>query len=157
MKISRILCPSDFSENSERALTYAVELAAGCGASVEILHVFERRAYVAPPGQPHTDSGARQYFDRLRGQLLESLQKSAAGQRRQDVPITYSTCEGVADEEIADRSGDFDLVVMATHSRTGAARFFFGSVVSRVMAHAQCPVLTVPGATPPPPSVPPVA
>src|SRR6266568_4624042 len=36
-----------------------------------------------------------------------------------------------------------DLVIVGTHARTGAARFFLGSVASRVIAIAPCPVLTV--------------
>ncbi len=38
-----------------------------------------------------------------------------------------------------------DLIVMGTHRRTGLAKFFLGSVASRVVAGARCPVLTVRG------------
>jgi nucleotide-binding universal stress UspA family protein len=37
------------------------------------------------------------------------------------------------------------LLVMGTHGRSGLARFILGSVASRVVAGARCPVVTVRG------------
>ena len=45
----------------------------------------------------------------------------------------------------AARTKRADLVVLGTHGRTGLARFFLGSVASRVVASATVPVLTVRG------------
>ena len=39
--------------------------------------------------------------------------------------------------------GDFDLIVMGTHGRTGLTRLLMGSVAERVVREAPCPVLTV--------------
>jgi nucleotide-binding universal stress UspA family protein len=36
-----------------------------------------------------------------------------------------------------------DLIVMATHGRTGIAHFLLGSTTEKVVRHARCPVLTV--------------
>jgi len=53
----------------------------------------------------------------------------------------------VADEQIvrAARSKKADVIVLGTHGRTGLARLFLGSVASRVVTAAPCPVLTVRG------------
>jgi len=55
--------------------------------------------------------------------------------------------EGVPHEQIAGtaRRQRADLVVMGTHGRTGLAKLFLGSVAGRVVAIAQCPVMTVRG------------
>ncbi len=55
--------------------------------------------------------------------------------------------EGVADDQIirAARRRKADLIVIGTHGRMGLARLFLGSVASRVVAGAKCPVLTVRG------------
>ena len=55
--------------------------------------------------------------------------------------------DGVPHERIvqAARSRKADLVVIGTHGRTGFAKLFLGSVASRVLAVAPCPVLTVRG------------
>ena len=36
-----------------------------------------------------------------------------------------------------------DLVILGTHGRKGVSRFFLGSVASRVISTAPCPVMTV--------------
>jgi nucleotide-binding universal stress UspA family protein len=38
---------------------------------------------------------------------------------------------------------DVDLIIMATHGRTGVAHMVLGSVAEKVVRHAPCPVLTV--------------
>ena len=55
--------------------------------------------------------------------------------------------EGVAHEQIvrAAKSKKADLTVIGTHGRTGFAKLFLGSVASRVVTAAPCPVLTVRG------------
>jgi nucleotide-binding universal stress UspA family protein len=63
------------------------------------------------------------------------------------VRATTLVLEGVAHEQIvrAARSKKADLIVIGTHGRTGLAKLFLGSVASRVVAAAHCPVLTVRG------------
>jgi nucleotide-binding universal stress UspA family protein len=41
------------------------------------------------------------------------------------------------------RTGNFDLIVMGTHGRTGIRHVLMGSVAERVLRTAPCPVLTV--------------
>jgi nucleotide-binding universal stress UspA family protein len=36
-----------------------------------------------------------------------------------------------------------DLIVLATHGRTGIKRLVIGNVAEKVVRHAPCPVLTV--------------
>jgi nucleotide-binding universal stress UspA family protein len=53
--------------------------------------------------------------------------------------------EGVPWQEIvaAARENDTDLIILATHGRTGLNRVLLGSVTERVVRHATCPVLVV--------------
>ena len=55
--------------------------------------------------------------------------------------------EGIVSDRIvrAAKAQRADAIVMGTHGRTGLSRFILGSVASRVVAHAACPVLTVRG------------
>ncbi len=41
------------------------------------------------------------------------------------------------------RRGEYDLIVMGTHGRTGIAHEYLGSVAEKVVRRACCPVLTV--------------
>jgi nucleotide-binding universal stress UspA family protein len=75
---------------------------------------------------------------------LSALQAKA---RKAGVKGVTLLLDGVAHEAIARaaKSKKADLIVIGTHGRTGLAKFFLGSVASRVVAAASCPVLTVRG------------
>jgi nucleotide-binding universal stress UspA family protein len=55
--------------------------------------------------------------------------------------------DGLPHEAIvrAAKSRRADLLVLGTHGRTGLAKFFLGSVATRVLSTASRPVLTVRG------------
>ena len=86
------------------------------------------------------EASARKYAEKK----LAALQAKA---RAAGVRATTVVLEGVAHEQIvrASRSKKADLIVIGTHGRTGLAKLFLGSVASRVVAAAHCPVLTVRG------------
>lgn len=144
MKFDKILCPSDFSENSEKALNHAVALAGKSNASIEIVHVFQKPYYVAPVGTPHTPEGGMAFFDRVHKDLRKRLATLAESKGEGGVELSYRMLEGVVYDEIAKISGEFDLIVMASHGRTGLERVVLGSVTERVVARSACPVLVVP-------------
>jgi universal stress protein A len=53
---------------------------------------------------------------------------------------TGSASQSITDTANSDRA---DLIIMATHGRTGLAHMFLGSVTEKVVRTAACPVLTV--------------
>ncbi|MGL4464470.1 MAG: universal stress protein, partial [Planctomycetia bacterium] len=61
------------------------------------------------------------------------------------VPIVRAIRHGVPFHEIEKYAKEIeaDLLVLATHGRTGLAHFLLGSVAERVVRTAPCPVLTV--------------
>ncbi|HEX4994617.1 MAG TPA: universal stress protein, partial [Methylomirabilota bacterium] len=67
--------------------------------------------------------------------------------RKAGVRATGLLLEGVPHERVARaaRARKADLLVIGTHGRTGLAKFFLGSVATRLVASAPCPVLTVRG------------
>ena len=143
--MNRILHPSDFSAASRPAFTKAIELAKRDHAALELLHVI---APVIPapggyvPRSTYTGiAAAATASARARlGELVE--QARAAG-----VKATLTTVEGSPADRIvrAARARRADLIVMATHGRTGLSRLLLGSVASRVISMSPCPVLTVRG------------
>jgi nucleotide-binding universal stress UspA family protein len=143
--ISRILVPVDFSAHSEDALRYAVSLAGRLGASLELLHVVEDPFLSgAWSSELYLPNGA---------ELLDSI-VSDAKRRLSDlkdlivqgrVPASTVVLKGPPAPTIIDhaKDGQFDLVVMGTHGRTGLAHLFMGSVAEAVARRAPCPVLTI--------------
>jgi universal stress protein A len=137
MNAKRILCPLDFSENSQFALGYASSLAMEAGAKLFLVHVDDSQvpydagfaAYVATPNNTEI--------------LLERLREVRP--TRAEVETQHELLIGHPADAIVDfaKNHDIDLIVMGTHGRTGLARFVMGSIAEAVVRRADCPVLTV--------------
>lgn len=135
MKISRILCPVDFSEFSLAALKTACDLARRFEAQIDLLHVVEPL-----PTSELTIAQAYDYpVDKVRADLAK-LPPSDLGPQ----PILHRAVKlGYPAEVIisyAKESG-IDLIVLGTHGRTGLSHLLLGSVAERVVRLAPCPVL----------------
>ena len=145
-RLRRILHPSDFSRASGAAFARAVAMAKADRAQLLLVHVLAPpipiagEGYISPKVYDDLEASARKY-----GQThLSALQAKA---RKAGVKGVTLLLDGVAHEQIARtaKSKKADLIVIGTHGRTGLAKFFLGSVASRVVAAAPCPVLTVRG------------
>ena len=146
-RIRTILHPTDFSRASAPAFKRAVQMAKDNRAQLLILHVLAPASpmlmtdgYVPPKVYDDMEAAARAEAQKQLRRLVEKAKHSGARVK----PILL---EGIAHERIiqAARSRKADPVVIGTHGRTGFARFFLGSVASRVLAISPCPVLTVRG------------
>lgn len=139
ISIRRILCPVDFSETSDYALKYALELGQRFGAEVHLVHAYQLPVYAMPDGALVAGPEAV-------ASLTDKLQKdlTALGKRHEGVTKTH-LLEGVPHREIDDLAKKLpaDIIVMGTHGRSGLARVLIGSVAERVVRTAPCPVLTV--------------
>ena len=141
MDIRQILAPTDFSEYSKQAVVSAYELAQTFGAKLLLLHVVEPLDYPMR-SYPHLVTTTLDYLQRqahldLAQMLPEAQDVKVEVTRRVVVGPPY--CEIV---EVA-RAEQADLIVMATHGRTGLSHLVMGSVAERVVRMAPCPVLTI--------------
>jgi nucleotide-binding universal stress UspA family protein len=140
--IGRILCPTDFSASSRRALDHAAALGRWYEAEVTVLHVARvviptvaALAYVPAPAWLSPEARER---------LGADLRLLAKPVREDGVRVRVELAEGNPATEILARAHEFDLVVMATHGRRGGLeRWVGGSVTEAVLRKAPCPVLTV--------------
>ena len=135
--IKTILSPTDFSEYSTSAFRLACSLARDYGGRVVVLHVAEPPLAVAGDGVLMLPPA----FDLE--PLRERLRQVRADESK--VQIEHRLAEGDAAKEILREAaeGKCDLIVMATHGRTGLGRLLMGSVAEQVLRKASCPVLTV--------------
>lgn len=136
MKSSKVLFPTDFSTLSDAALQHATTLAKERGAKLLIVHVEE-----PPPAY----AGEMYYglTEPDQAQLKKMLQ--AVVPPDASVPYEHRLVIGEPATEITElaKSEDVDLVVLATHGRTGLMRLLMGSVAEAVVRQAPCPVLTI--------------
>lgn len=139
--ISRILVPVDFSPCSRAALEYAAELADRNDARVEVLHVQEPAPYAGPVGMSMMPPVARRW-DETPGDVLRELEGFVGPSHDHLRVRVESGLPGDVIPAVA-KQGDFDLIVMGTHGRSGFARALLGSVAETVMRRAPVPVLTL--------------
>jgi nucleotide-binding universal stress UspA family protein len=141
MEFHRILAPTDFSKYSMQAIKYARDLAQTFTGTLVLLHIVELPPYPIE-GLPPSELGGN-LADDLEHQATSDLARVLTDEaevkivRRVVVGIPYRKIIEVAEAE------KVDLIVMATHGRTGLSHLFMGSVAERVVRTAPCPVLTI--------------
>jgi nucleotide-binding universal stress UspA family protein len=145
--IRRILVPVDFSTPSRAALDYAAEIATKLGATVDVIHVWQLPGFV-PLGSGMSGAGVGELAmtDMIRQSAEEALAGFVDEARKRNVVVgSARTLAGAPTHAIVDaaRAGNYDLIVVGTHGRTGLPRVLLGSVAENVVRHAHCPVLAV--------------
>ena len=141
----RILVATDFSDASAPAVELAVELAKSWGAQLLAAHVYE------DPRLPDLSFAHvrlyEEYESKVKADAARQLGEVAGRARSKGVETEELLLRGFADEAIVRAAGETaaDLILMGTHGRRGAGRFFLGSVATRVIATAPCPVMTIRG------------
>src|SRR6202166_3785494 len=145
---SKIVAATDFSEDSNLALTYAQELATKFSAEVVVLHVDQPLAPVmmTPKLGPAMDIGAMgRIAEEQRMLAQKELDKIAGNLRTAGLKVKSLLKVGSPFLEILHtaQSEVADLIVLGTHGRTGLAHVLMGSVAERVVQKAPCPVLTI--------------
>ncbi len=138
---THILVPTDFSDMSSKALDYALDLAAKVGASVHVVHVCPLLYYALSAELPDDPAFERKLKEQLQ-KKLEALQQDVASKGRQITTALIDGNPGQAILEAATGTGA-DLIVIATHGRTGMQHLMLGSVAERVVRTSKVPVLTV--------------
>ena len=141
-QVNRIFCATDFSKLADEVVAYGIALAREFNAKLFVCHVVDFPTVtmygeaVAGPieHQNRFMDFAKSEIDRLVG----------------DKSIEYQTLVALGNtiEEISRLVNEHhaDLVITATHGRSGLKRFFLGSVTERLMRTLPCPLLVLRGA-----------
>jgi nucleotide-binding universal stress UspA family protein len=134
----RVVVPMDFSPGAEHALRFALELVAGTPAALTVYHVIPELHVLDPlfdRGHPPIET-----LDVIR-RRAEARVAAVAGAARVEVVVDEGDAATKIAEFAAERAAD--LLVLATHGRTGVERLFLGSVTERVLRSVSCPALIV--------------
>ena len=144
MEIKRILWPTDFSGNAEKAMPYVESLTRQYDAEIHVLYVIQDIA--------HHESWYGEFGKSHINELMEWAQKSATHRLDQICDKYLEGCPlyirhiavGDPAEEILKliETEKIDMVVMASHGEKGKYRF--GSVTEKVLKNSPVPVTSVP-------------
>jgi len=145
LSLKRILVPVDFTETSDKAFDFALELAEKFGATIVAMHAFEIPVIGFPDGALVATAD-------IAGRIQEAAKKGldaavTTRQGRGGVKIESVLREGNAQEEIKTVAEEMkaDLIVIGTHGRKGIARALLGSVAENVIRTVKIPVLAIHG------------
>lgn len=141
IRIKNILVPTDLSDYAAYALNYGREFASAYGARLHLLHVLDY--YWATP--------ATADFPGLPGNIVLKYEKekqdqlSALVNEIEGIDVLDAIKRGVPHVAIVRyaRHHDIDLIILASHGRTGISHALIGSVAEKVVQMAPCPVLTI--------------
>jgi nucleotide-binding universal stress UspA family protein len=144
-RVRRILHATDFSRASTPALRAAISMAKANRARLTVAYVMAPPS-LALPGEGYVSPALYESLESsARAQAQKRLDAVVARARAAGVRATGLLLEGVPHERIARAARKADLLVIGTHGRSGLAKLFLGSVASRLVTLAPCPVLTVRG------------
>lgn len=138
-----IVVPTDFSDHSLRALSYALGLAEKYDADVKILYVNEPGLQVSDMAWVGVDE--RSLKDERVNEARANLDRIVRDQIPPDTAVEAEIRSGDAVDEVIAYADEVnaDLIVMATHGRTGLSHMLMGSTAEQVIRRASCPVLTL--------------
>jgi nucleotide-binding universal stress UspA family protein len=141
-QIRNILLPTDFSNLSLTAGNYAVDLALQYGAVIHLVHILEKTPPILAIRSLDlsADKIKKSIEDYAQKSLEESVVKIRGGK---DVEIKPVIRKGIDYQEIINYSkeNNIDLIVIATHGRTGVLHTLLGSVAEKVIRFSKKPVL----------------
>jgi universal stress protein A len=144
IEIKSILAPTDFSTHSERAVKYACRLAERLGSTLHLLHVLSEILPAGPdplllPVMPP------QYYEENEARARETLDRLFSPDWGKPASVLTAVRWGSPVESIVSYALDhhIDLIIVATHGRTGLSHVVLGSVAERIIREAPCPVLTI--------------
>lgn len=147
IRIRKLLVLVDFSQNSERAVRYGLQLGRDRSARVFFLHMINQRIIDAV--QELSSKGYKGDFIQALKKLMQDresdLKEFVPEKDREGVEVEFLIRKGEPAEEIINVAKELsiDLVVVGSQGHTSLASAPIGSVAQNVVNHAPCPVLVV--------------
>ena len=143
--VKKILAPIDFSEISMEAMRGAMELAKGIGAEVHLVHTIAPHHHFIPLPLATNAEQSRELVREAAmleqaEEELKRIKKDEFGDSKK--VVTFAEVGPVVQkiDEYAKRN-EIDLIMLATHGRTGAEHLVIGSVAEKLVRYAPCSVL----------------
>jgi nucleotide-binding universal stress UspA family protein len=140
-----VLVPTDFSEFSDRAVRQAVDIAEQNNAKIFLLHVIDKLQQCAIDYCIPLETMMKVQSDSEKEASKKMQEEVDKIVKAKKIDVVFDVRSGIPYEEILKEQQErkADLIVIASHGRTGLLKSLIGSVAERVMREAKCPVLLV--------------
>ena len=134
IEFSDILVPVDLEPIMEKELLWAKLLARKFDSLIDVIHVMELYEYEFP------FEVLEKLVQKISKKLDNSL-KDVKAKAKYNIIKAINASEAIVDYAKKKKS---DLIITATHSRTGISKFFMGSVSEKIVSRSQSPILLLP-------------
>lgn len=142
--LQAILVPTDFSEASKEAITYATDLSKLMNGTIHLVHVVEPVVY------PTELLGYTSYDTlNLENSVAETSERMLK-KMSEEIVARGSKCEiavlrGRASDEIVQFAKDhtIGMICISASGQSGIEHMLFGSTTERVLRKSPCPVLAI--------------
>ncbi len=148
---SKILVPLDGSDLAECVFPYVRELASRKKASVELAMVVEPYELPLHGGVVFDDKNLKELEKYSRSRARDYMLRKKKYFASKGIEVKTVVLLGKIADSLIDHvnSRSFDLIVMATHGRSGVSRWLMGSVADKLIHFSDIPVLLIrPGQEP---------
>jgi Universal stress protein UspA and related nucleotide-binding proteins len=136
-----ILVPTDFSENSFKAVEFGYFLAQKSNGKLHIIHVIEPLFQMPIEKVFDGERLQRARYDEAIKELNDLINRIP----QSNVQVCYSILEGKPFNKIFYYTKDkkVDLIVMSTHGKTGLSSILMGSIAEKIVRLSEVPVITL--------------
>ena len=139
--VEKVLAPVDFSKDSMLAVKFAASLAEQYQAKLFVLHVLA-------PLHPRLRGYMENFYEiqeKMVAEAEKDVKKIVPAKIRESIRVEAVVELGNPHHVIVDKAKELeiDVLVIATHGRTGLSHVLLGSVAEKVIRHAPCPVFVV--------------
>jgi nucleotide-binding universal stress UspA family protein len=139
-KMKKILIPVENQQSIDEPLEIAVEIAKKFGSAITIFHAVD---FHKIPNEVKYGAYIEKIYETAnKNNFMDKVVKLY---ENEGIETNFKVIEGDAASEIIDEAekGEYDLVIMETHSMKENKRFLLGSVTNKVVHHIKVPILVV--------------
>ena len=141
-----ILVPTDFSKFADAALKKAVDIATQYDTKIYLLHVIDEQIKQCAVDYCLSYEVVKQLEKESVKASTDKFQKEAeAIIKEKKIKVIFDVKNGVPSEVILSeqKAKKIDLIVIASHGKTGILKQLMGSVADKVVKGSKCPVMVV--------------
>jgi nucleotide-binding universal stress UspA family protein len=141
-----IMVPLDGSELAECVLPHVEAVAAGCNVTKVTLIMVVPPLHMYGGAETRISPEERKHLEEDSVEVATAyLEEKAQMLRDKGVVVEVKVLLGDVHERLVEYiiENGVDLIIIATHGRSGVSRLFLGSVADRLLRHAPTPVLMV--------------
>ena len=141
----KILVPLDGSPVAECVMPHIEAIAKSESSLVELITVVEPLEIPTRGGIAITDADLKQIASELRKETRQYLEGIVESLKKAGVKATYTILSGKPAETMVEYVNDnpVDLVIIATHGRSGITKWIWGSFTEKILRAVNVPILLV--------------